>query len=197
MKRLSSFFENEGEQRARSERKFYLAFGAVLALAGVLLLMFPIDAGYGLIVLLGGWILFIAVILSVLRPLLYRRGIADLVMGIIGAALFAMIGWAAGGVNINNIENYKFSICVLLIFAGIANTLVFARMMAIIGLPLLLFCAVADIAVALLMMVGFPDGRVPMIYWYLGMLLILNGLETISESYRLKLYLQDPEAASH
>lgn len=190
MFKVSSYLDEDAEERLNNERGYYRVFGALLFAAGISMLLLPILPGRAFVVLITTWLLFLCAILSVLRPMTYSRGVADVCMGLITAVYYAILSWASSGTDYNYIWGFRLILCVILIFAGFAKMLVFARLAPSVGLPLLLFCGLADVAVALLLFLGIPDSRTQTFYWFLGMLLVLGGLETLSEAYFLKSYTQ-------
>jgi uncharacterized protein with PQ loop repeat len=152
----------------------------------VLLLFIPILDLDGIFVLLSGWMFLVALALALLRPLFYSRGVADVVMAIFISCFYAMLGWAISGININSIENYRIAISLALFLAGISRILAFARMMVVTSLPLMSVCGFVEMTAAVMIFMGWPNERTSMMYWILGMTVILSGFEYISEAAKLR-----------
>ena len=190
MFKTSAYLSEETTGRYKSEKNYYILFAVVLLASGAVLLLLPVARAAGPFVLAAGWLLLFDMILSFLRPVLYSRGMADVVMGIVSGLYYGLVSWSVSGVSISEIEGFRIFISLFLIFTGVARIMEFARMTSVKVLPVTLICGAADIAVAALLFAGVPGGNTRMICWYLGMLAVLGGFSYLGESYWLKSYLQ-------
>lgn len=181
MARSSAFF-SDNTKSLRPEFRFYVAFGVMLALAGLSVLSIPIINRGGIAAFIASWLLFIAAILALLRPALYGRGLPDMVAALITAFYYGFVGYIAGGENLLAMDGYRLAICAVLLFAGVARLLVFARMLSAAALPMELVCCVADITVAILLVQGIPGDGTITLYWYTGMLTLIDAAESLSEA---------------
>jgi uncharacterized membrane protein HdeD (DUF308 family) len=186
MLRASAFVSEKSRVRLAHEEKYYNVFAAVLLICGALLLFIPVLDRNGIFVLLAGWMFFFALALDLLRPLFYSRGVADVVMVILTSCFYALLGWAISGTNLNSIETYRIAISLALFLAGISRLLAFARMMVVTNLPLMPICGIIEMTAAVMIFMGWPDERTSMMYWVLGLTVILSGFECLSASSRLK-----------
>lgn len=191
MSRISAFLAESDVPVSRYKREFryYILYGAILALCGLLLLCVP-AIRIALIPFLTSWLLFIAAILAIIRPAMYGRGLPDGVMGLISAFLYGFIGYIAGGTNAMDIDGYKLIISVVLVFAGLTRLLVFARMISVTVMPMQLICFVADTLSAALLVWGFPENKAAIIYWYAGLILLIDATESFSESIKLNRFFE-------
>lgn len=186
MARVSAFLAESDIPLSRYKRefRFYILFGASLSLCGVILLCVP-AIRVALVPFLASWLLFIAAILALIRPAMYGRGLPDGAVGLINAFFYGFIGYIAGGTNAMDIEGYKLIISIILLFAGLARLLVFARMISVTVLPMQLICFAADTLSTALLLWGFPDNKPSVIYWYAGLILLIDAAESFSESFTL------------
>lgn len=191
MLRASAFVSEKSRSRLAHENKYYKVIAVVLFICAALTLLIPAFDRNGIFVLAAGWMFLVALALTLLRPLFYSRGVADVVMAILISCFYAVFGWAISGVDINSIENYRIAISLALFLAGISRILAFARMIVVTSLPLMPICGVIEMAAAVMIFMGWPDGRTSMIYWIIGMTLILSGFESLSESVKLNQITQN------
>lgn len=182
MKRSSAFLAETGDKKVTREKSLCMIYGAVLFLSGFLVLMFPAHQTSAWMILSVSWILFFALILSVLRSVLYPRGIADVVMSIMAGLFYGLASWGASGPGVDSILGFRTILSVTLIFTGFSRFLAFARILSEIQLPLLIAGGFADLIAGFFMLFGFPDTRSLMIYWYIGMLMLLSSAEVITEA---------------
>ena len=194
MSRMSAFVSDKSDESYKGEFRYDMVFGAALALCGFLLLAVPVVSRSEVVPFLASWMLFIAVIMSLLRPALFRRGLPDAVMALLSAALYGFLGYAAGGANIFSIEGYRLVLCILLLFMGFARLTVFARMLAVAAMPMQLVCAAADIVSGALLFWSSPDGMISVIYWYAGMLLLIDGAASAAEAVELSRHVHEQAA---
>jgi hypothetical protein len=185
MLRHSSFVSENSRARSAGEIKYYIIYAAVLFLCGLLLLIIPVFDRNGAFILAAGWALLAVFALDILRPMFYSRGVADIVMAILTGAFYALLGFVLG-MNALSIENYRIAVCLALFFAGISRVLAFARMVVVTNLPLMLICGFAEMIASFLLFMGWPGDSAPMIYWFVGMTVILTSFESISEAAKLR-----------
>ena len=183
---LSSFFSGETENHYGSEHRYYVVYAFMLVISGLLLLALPIFKQQAVGAFLASWLLFITFIMAAIRPIAFRRGIADLTMGLTAALFYGLTGWVTGGTTINDIEGYRYIISIILLAYGISRMLVFSRLITVTIMPMLIVCCIADISVAILFMLGYPAGNGYMIYWFAGMLLLLDAAEQFTEAIKLR-----------
>jgi len=183
---LSSFFSDETENHHGSEHRFYTVYAFILSISGLSLLALPIFKQQAVGAFLASWLLFITFIIAAIRPIAFRRGIADLAMGLTAALFYGLIGWVAGGTTIYDIEGYRYIISIILLAFGVSRILVFSRFITTTVMPMLIVCCLADISVAILLMLGYPEGNGYMIYWFAGMLLLLDATEQFTEAIKLR-----------
>ena len=190
MSRTSAFISDKAVGHYKREFGYYVGFGIILALCSFLLLALPVINRGEIISFLASWMLFIAVIMALVRPAMFGRGMPDAVAGLISAFFYGFVGYIAGGANIMDIEGYRLAICIVLIFAGLSRLLVFARMLSVAVMPMQLVCFAADMLSAVLILWGFPSSRTSVIYWYAGMILLIDGAESIIEALVLSKYVE-------
>jgi uncharacterized membrane protein len=58
-------------------------------------------------------------------------------------------------------------------------------MIVVISIPMMPICGIIEMAAAVMIFMGWPDGRFSMIYWIVGMVVILAGFQSISEAAKL------------
>lgn len=186
MTRVSAFLAESDIPLSRYKRElhFYILFGVSLFLCGLILLCVP-AIRITLVPFLTSWMLFIAAILAIIRPAMYGRGLPDGVVGLISAFFYGFTGYIAGGSNAMDIERYKLIISIVLLFVGLSRLLVFARMISVTVMPMQLICFVADTLSAALLLWGFPENKSSIIYWYAGLILLIDATESFSESFQL------------
>lgn len=185
MLRQSSFVSETSSARADREEKYYIAFSIALFVCGALLLLTPLIDRNGAFILAAGWMLLLVLSLDILRPLFFSRGVADVVMAIITAAYYAFLGFAVG-TDVLSIENYRLGLCLAVFFAGISRILAYARMIVVVNLPLMPVCGFAEMAVAVMLFMGWPGEGAGMIYWLIGMTVVLTGFESLREAASLR-----------
>ena len=185
MLRASAFVNEKSRSRLTHENKYYKVIAVVLFICGALTFFIPTLDQSGIFVLAASWMFLVALALTLIRPLFYSRGVADVVMAILISCFYAVIGWAISGPDLNSIENYVIAISFALFLAGISRILAFARMIVVTSLPLMPICGIIEMVASVMIFMGFPDGRASMIYWIIGVTVILSGFESISESAKL------------
>lgn len=185
MRRQSAFVTENSHARLESEIKYYIVFAAVLFLCGVLLLMIPIFDKNGAFILAAGWALFAVFAMDIVRPMFFSRGLADAVMAILTGSFYALLGYVLG-MNALSIESYRLAVCLALFFAGISRILAFAGMISIINLPMMIVCGLAEMTAAFCLFMGWPGYGAAIIYWFVGMTVILSAFESVSEAARLR-----------
>ena len=190
MARVSAFVSDRPYERFRGEFHYYLIYGILLAVSAFSLLSMPIFRAGAVLAFIASWLLFIVSILALIRPVLYRRGLPDAVSGLISTFFYGFVGYISGGTNLLNIEGYRLAICAVLLFMGFARLLVFSRMVTVAAMPMLLFCFAADVISGILLLWGFPSSSASTIYWYAGMVLLIDGIESILEAVTLNRYIQ-------
>lgn len=184
MLRQSSFVSEKSYTRLAHEKKYYIIFAMVLFVCGMLLLLIPVFDKSGILILAASWVLLAVLVLDIVRPLFYSRGVADVVMAIITGSLYALLGVVIG-TTVSSIENYRLAICLALFFAGISRILAYARMIVIINLPLMLICGLAEMIASVMLFMEWLGDSASIIYWFLGMTVILSGFENLTESAKL------------
>jgi uncharacterized membrane protein HdeD (DUF308 family) len=192
MSRESAFFSDKTDTastRYKNESRFYVLFGIVLAVCGMLLLTLPVIH-LSILFFVASWLLFVAVILAIIRPAMYARGLPDAVMGLLSAAFYGFIGYIADGENLMDIEGYKLALCVFLLFVGLARLIVFARMITVVNMPMQLICFAANILSAALLLWGVPSSKASTVYWYAGMLLLVDAVESFTEAIALSRHVE-------
>jgi hypothetical protein len=182
MTRVSAFISDKALGHYKRELHFYIVFALVLALCGLMLLLLPIKNRGDVVGFLVSWLLFIAVVLSLLRTALFGRGLPDFVAGFISAFFYGFVGYLAGGYNLMNIEGYRLAICAVLLFTGLSRLLVFARMLSVATMPMQLVCCLANMLSAALLFWGWPGSSASVIYWYTGMLMLIDAAEQVAEA---------------
>ncbi len=186
MLRASAFISEKSRARLSQEEKYYKVLAAAIFICGALLLLIPTLDRNGILVLAESWMLIIALGLTLMRPLFYSRGVADVVMAILISCFYAVLGWSISSANLLNIENYRIAIFLALFLAGISRILAFARMIVVVSLPMMPICGIVEMAAAVMIFMGWPDGRTVMIYWITGMSVFLSGFESLTEAFKLK-----------
>lgn len=186
MLRASAFVSEKSRARSAREEKYYAVFSIFLFLSGIFLLLIPVFEKQSIFVLGAGWALLAVLALALLRPLFFSRGLTDIVMAILTSCFYALCGWAISGTSIYSIQNYRIALCLALFFSGISRILAYTRMIVIINLHLMAICGLAEMMGAILLFIGWPDGRVQIIYLILGMAVIVSAFEAIFEALKLR-----------
>lgn len=190
MAQVSAFIADRPSERYRGEFRYYVIYGALLTLSAFTLLSLPIFRAGAVLAFVASWLLFVVSLLAIVRPIVYRRGLPDAVSGLICAFFYGFVGYISGGTNLLYIEGYRLAICAVLLFMGFSRLLVFSRMITVASMPMLLFCFAADVVSGVLLLWGFPSSNASTIYWYAGMILLIDGLESILEAVTLNRYIQ-------
>jgi hypothetical protein len=185
MLRQSSLIFENSHARSAKEGKYYIIFAVTLFICGALLLIIFALNRSGIFIIAVSWVLIVVLAFDLLRPFLYNRGVADAVMVIFTGLFYVILEYVIGK-NLYAIENYRLLICIALFLAGISRILAFARMIVVINLPLMPICGFAEIMAASMIFVGWPDNNAAIIYWFLGMTVILSGFESVSEAAKLR-----------
>ena len=184
MLKQSAFVSEKSYVRLTHEQKYYISFAVVLFVCGALFLIMPVFDRNGILIFTASWGLIAALALAVLRPLFFSRGVADVVMAIITGSLYALLEIVIS-IAVISIGSYRIAICMALFFAGISRILAYARMIVIINLPLMPICGLAEMTAAVMLFMGWPSDSASMIYWFIGMTVILSGFESLTESAKL------------
>lgn len=184
MLRQSSFVKDTSCARTASEKKYYIAFAVALFVCGVLFLILPPLDVNGILIMVSSWVLVAVLALALLRPLLFSRGVADVAMAIITGAYYGVLEMSLG-TTVNSIADYRLMISIALFIAGLSRIFVYARMIEIINLPLLLISGFSEMLSAFLIFFGWPSESAPMIYWYIGMTMIISGFDNLNEAGKL------------
>jgi uncharacterized membrane protein HdeD (DUF308 family) len=185
MLKHSSFVSETSYARLEHEKKYYIAYAALLFVCGVLFLIIPVFDKNGILIFAESWLLLCVFALALLRPLFYSRGVADVVMGIITGSLYLLLE-AALGSAVNSIGSWRLAVCIALFLAGTSRILAYARMIVIINLPLMPICGLAEMTASVMIFVGWPGDSASMIYWFLGMTVLLAGFESLTEAAKLR-----------
>lgn len=185
MLRESVIINDKNTGRIKKEKAFYLVFGALLCLTGILLMWIPAVSDKGLFVLIVGWLLLLSMVASLVRPFFYNRGFADFAMGILSSFYLALVGFAANSADMNIIDNYRVLLCTALLFAALSKILVFAQLMQRAVLPYLLISGFIGVAAAILMLMDIPSSSTRFLYWYSGLVILTGGLESFASRYKL------------
>lgn len=181
MPHVSAYLSDEARKNYRRECRFYVTSGVVLVLSGLLVLALPAVPQRTVIAFAASWLTFMALILSLLRPAAYGKGLADTVMGIITAFFYGLVGWLTGSASLGSADSYRLIIFAVLIFASISRLLVFARMLMVTALPMLAVSCAAYLAAGVLILLGYPGGSAA-VYWFIGMLLLVDAAELFAQA---------------
>lgn len=185
MAQRSAYFSAEPAARSRSESRFELTFAGVLALAGLTLLAIPLPRAQNVAAFTASWLSFICLLLSLLRPAAYGKGMADGVLGIIAAFGYGLVGWLAGNAGQTDPAGYRLVLFAAFAFGGVARLLVFLRMLSVQPLPVLAADAAVCLLVALLILMEIPSGS-RMLWWYVGMLFLTDAAELTAQAAALR-----------
>jgi hypothetical protein len=185
MLRQSSLVCDSSRARSVKEEKYYMTFAALLFICGALFLIIPVLDKNGALILAVSWVLLAVLALDLIRPLFYSRGVADVVMVIFTACLYALLGYVVG-MNALLIEEYRLAVCMALFFAGMSRIFAYARMIVVINLPLMLICGFSEITAAFMLLMGWPGLGAAIIYWFLGMTVIMSGFESMTEATKIR-----------
>lgn len=181
----SAYFSDDPPARSRSENRFSLTFAGVLAAAGLTLLGMFLSGAQDVAAFAASWLCLICLILSVLRPAAYGKGVADVVMGLIAAFEYGLIGWLAGNSGQSDPAGYRVVLFAAFAFGGVARLLVFLRMISVQPLPFLAVNAAVSLLMGLLVLLEIPaGGRV--LWWYAGMLFLFDAAELAAEAFALR-----------
>lgn len=186
MLRASAFISEKSRARSAREEKYYITSSIFLFLSGILLILIPVFERHSIFVLGAGWTLLAVLALALLRPLFFSRGLTDIVMAILTSCFYALCGWAISGTSIYLIQNYRIALCFALFFSGISRILAYTRMIVITNLSLMAICGLAEMTASVLLFMGWPDGRVQLMYWILGMAVIISAFEAVFEAFKLR-----------
>lgn len=181
----SAFLAADPEPHIRGERRFNLAFAGILALAGLALLALPLPHQQETAAFAASWLCLICLILALLRPAAYGKGVADAVLGIIAAFGYGFVGWLAGSVGTVDANSFRVILFAAFAFGGVARLLVFLRMLPVRALPMLAATAAAHLAAAPLILLEIPSGS-RMLWWYTGMLLLTDAADCIAQAAALR-----------
>lgn len=184
MLRTSSFIAERSRAFSAKEERYYAIFSAVLFLCGALFLIIPVFSINGILLLAESWVLVVVLAMSVLRPLFYSRGVADVVMAIFTGTLYAYVCFAIGSDTLS-LERFRLGLCAALFLSGISRIMAYARMIVVVNIPLMPLCGLAEMISSVLIFAGFPSESVYMMYWLLGMTTLLNAGENVSEYAKL------------
>lgn len=197
MLRASAFVSEKTravESARRGEKRYLGVSAAAYFLCGGSLLLIPPLLPNGAAVLAASWLLLAALVLTLLRPLFYSRGIPDIAMALLVSCLYALSGWVVGGEDAGDIGYWGLSFSLAFFLAGISRVLAFARLLPLVNLPLLLFCGLGELTAGTFTFLGWP-GEPRMLYWFLGMSFLLAAAEAAAESAKIDL-LPAPPAKS-
>jgi uncharacterized membrane protein HdeD (DUF308 family) len=178
----SSFIAQQGDKRRKQEKSLYLLSSVLLFACAAALLLISVAGALPL--LIATWLLFACAAAVVARPVLFGRGIADVVMGIITAFYYLLLSWALGSVPLSTADSYRIILAAVLFFAGLSSLLVFARMTAAESIPMLLVLGVVEIAAALFLILDLPPG-VTGLCWITGLTALVGGFSSLDEHRRL------------
>lgn len=176
----SAYFSDDTAARSRNENRFGLTFAGVLAAAGLTLLGMFLSGTREVAAFAASWLCLICLILSVLRPAAYGKGVADVVMGLIAAFEYGLIGWLAGNAGQSDPAGYRLVLFAAFAFGGMARLLVFLRMLSVQPLPFLAADAAASLLAGLLILMEIPAGS-RALWWYAGMLFLCDAAELAAE----------------
>jgi hypothetical protein len=184
MLKQSAFVSDTSRAKLAGEEKYYIIFSVILFVSGALLLMIPIFDKNGVFILLESWVLLLALVFCIIRPLIYSRGIADAVMAVFTAVFYGVLEFSLGS-NLTAIENFRLLICISLFLTGILRILAFTQMMTTTSLPLLTVCGISEMTAAVLIFFEVPSSGAQMIYFFIGMTVIISACESFLESAKL------------
>jgi hypothetical protein len=176
-----SFSLSENVYGYNGEMHFYIASGVLLALSGVVMILIPTLTNNLALVVALSWLLLLCTFLSFIRPFIYGRGFADMVMGICTGLFYAIASLSASSSNIQAINSSRFVLSFILLFSGVSCILAFSSIIHIITLPFLVMTGVAEFVCAILLLAGVKDYNVFYIYWLVGLLLIMNGFDYFTQ----------------
>lgn len=179
------------ESARRGEKRYLGASASVCFLCGISLLLVPALPQSGAAVLAASWLLLAALLLTLLRPLFYSRGLPDIAMALLVSCLYALSGWVIGGEGAADIGRWWLSFSLAFFLAGISRVLAFARLLPLFNLPLLLVCGLGELTAGTFTFLGWP-GEPRMLYWFLGMSFLLAGAEAAQEAAGIDLLPAPP-----
>lgn len=185
MLKYSSFVKKTDYNGIVKETKFNIVFAAVLFLTGLLFILIPIVSLSDVMMLAASWILIITIGLTVMRPLLYCRGLADITTGIIAVLLYFVLELSFG-YSVKAIENLKLLLSFILFMLGISRIISFAQLINKVKFPILIVSGAAEMGAAAVIFSQWPVGNYGIIYWAIGMTIIISAFESLQEALRLK-----------
>lgn len=181
-----SFFLNENAyNRYSGELHFYIASGILLTLAGVIMIIIPDLPNNLTLVVSLSWLLLLCAFLSFIRPFIYGKGFADMVMAICTGLFYSVSSVSASFSNIQAINNSRFILSFILFFSGISCILAFSSFINKIKMPFLVIIGIAEFICAILILTGEPNYNVFYIYWLIGLLIIMNGFDYFTQGKML------------
>jgi hypothetical protein len=181
MLKKSFFLSENAYNRYSGELHFYIASGILLALSGVIMIMIPDLTNNLILVVSLSWLLLLCAFLSFIRPFIYGRGFADMVMGICTGLFYAVVSLSASSSNIQAIDGSRFILSFILFFSGVSCLLAFSSFIHIITLPFLVMTGIAELICGILLLTGEPNYNVVYIYWLVGLMLIMSGFDYFTQ----------------
>ncbi len=181
----SAFLATDPDRHIRGERRFDLAFAGMLTLAALALLALPLPRQRYMAAFVASWLCLICLILALLRPAAYGKGVADVVLGLIAAFGYGFVGWLAGSVGTVDANGFRAILFAAFAFGGVARLLVFLRMLPVRALPMLAVAAAAHLIAAPLILLEIPAGS-RMLWWYAGMLLLTDAADYAAQAAALR-----------
>lgn len=182
MLKKSLFVNEDAYDRYNGELHFYIASGVILILCGAIMIIIPNITNNLSFVVSISWLLFLCGILSFIRPFAYGRGFADFVMSLCTGLFYVVAGWSASSSYLQAMENSRFVLSLMLFLTGISCILAFSSLLQSITLPFLVLNGIAEIIGAIFLISGEPNYDVIYIYWIIGILLIISGLDYFIQS---------------
>jgi hypothetical protein len=181
MLKKSFFMCEHSNHNYKGELHFYVALGILLFLSGTIMIIIPILTGNLAFVLSLSWLLLLCALLSFIRPFIYGRGFADMVMGICTGVFYAVASVATSFSDIQIINGSRLILSFMLIFSGISCILAFSSFIHITVLPFLVITGFAELICGILILTGLPSYNVFYIYWLVGLLLILSSFDYFTQ----------------
>ena len=189
MLKKSFFMFQHSNYNYNGELHFYVGLGILLFLSGVIMFIIPIFTDNTAFVLSLSWLLILCALLSFIRPFIYGRGFADMVMGVCTGLFYAIASVSVSSTNIQIINGSRLILSLMLLFSGISCIVAFSSFIHLTILPFLIFTGFAEIICGILMLIGFPSFDVFYIYWLVGLLLVLSGFDYFTQGKILSQFI--------
>lgn len=153
---------------------WWIAWGVLLILAGVLAVLMPEVAALAT-ALVFGWLLLLGGVFELAHAIQVRHH-AGFGWRLLSALLTLVLGLAILVVPFAGVASLALLVCVFLLVGGIVRALLAFRLRPQRGWGWVLFDGVVSILVAILIGIGWPQSSLPFIGLLTGFWLIANGL---------------------